>query len=194
MCLWHAVVCLCIQVESSKQFFMCSLQSDSSSSAMSATISFLFPFLLFSCRLSTLPLLPYLFSLMFVILYPAMYHLPSVKLFNHSIITCIWPYLTSFHLIAGQQPEGGQCAQTVDHRSPRASSQETLLLRALFGRHAVCTHHQQAPHRHRFLGRALWIQQPASRPQPTPSSIQRNGQEETQGDKEICRVTCVITK
>lgn len=147
VCLWHAVFCLCIQDQSSKQFIMCSLQSDSSSTTMSA--NHFFPVLWFSSPAGwpavalyshRLPLLPYLFSFMFVTFHPVMYLL-FLKLFNSVIIRCIWSYLTTFHLYTGQQPEGGQCAQIVDHRGTRASSQETLLLRALSGRHAVCTHH-----------------------------------------------------
>lgn len=83
---------------------------------------------------------------------------------------------------AGQQPAGGQRAEAVDHRGAGPAGQEALLLRAVPGRHAVRTHHQQASHRHRLLGRALRVQQPARRPQPPPSPIQGDGQEETQGN------------
>lgn len=188
MCLCHAVFSFCVQVQNWQQFIKHSLKSTVDQPPCHQ------PFL--SCHLLCSPagwpavalysqtpsLLPDLFPLLFVMFSPALHPLLSVKFFNDSIIKCTWPYLTWLHLHVGQQPEGGQCAQTVDHRGPRASSQETLLLRTLSGWHAVRTYHQQAPHRHRFLGRALWIQQPASRPQPTPSSIQGDRQEETQGD------------
>lgn len=185
-----SVSCCLLSPYSSPQFraiYQVQPLNHSSSTATSLAISFL-SFAPFSCRLTcchhlsthTLSLFPYLWGLF----------LCRVSCFHPRCVTkCTSPCLTRLHLCAGQQPEGGQCAQTVDHRGPRASSQETLLLRTLSGRHAVRTHHQQASHRHRFLGRALWIQQPASRPQPTPSSIQGDRQEETQGTREIWRAT-----
>ncbi len=82
---------------------------------------------------------------------------------------------------SGQQSTRRQRSEAVDHRGPWAPTQKALLLWTVLGWHALRPHHQQAPNRYCLLGWALWVQQPASCPQPPPSPLQRDGQEKTQG-------------
>ncbi|XP_064255527.1 ras/Rap GTPase-activating protein SynGAP isoform X13 [Passer domesticus] len=85
----------------------------------------------------------------------------------------------------GQQPPRGQRAEAVGDRGARPAAQEALLLRAVPGRHAVRTHHQQGPHRQRLLGRALRVQQPARRAHHPPAPLQGHRQEEEEGQEQL---------
>ena len=61
-------------------------------------------------------------SLLFLYVFPYFASSTLSEAFLMTVIGCVWLCLTSLPLHSGQQPEGGQCAQTVDHRGPWASS------------------------------------------------------------------------
>lgn len=104
---------------------------------------------------------------------------PSPAVYMVQIWLC-WLYRLYFPH-SGQQSTRRQRSEAVDHRGPWTPTQKTLLLWTVLRWHALRPHYQQTPNWYCLLGWALWVQQPASCPQPPPSPLQRDGQEKTQG-------------